>query len=121
MSDASDALLGPDKGASSPSYGINEAVGEKSDSAESQKSGIRETMQHSKDRFWVVAAYALIACMGSMVAGGFTGGYTSSTLLRLEDIYDEGDSDHGFKQDSFYGSLFGVSSDHQVGILVGIS
>ena len=64
-----------------------------------------------KDKFWVVAIYALIACIGTVVTG-FSQGYTSSTFLQLEDIYNKGDSDHAFKQNSIYGSLFGVSSDN---------
>ena len=105
--DSSDSLLGPRKGAS-PAYGINEDSEESS--TEAQKSGIIDSVRHGKERYWIVAVYALIACLASVLIGLMLG-YTSDTGLRLEYIYKHGDHDHGFTQDSPKASVFGVSYD----------
>lgn len=63
-----------------------------------------------KERFWPVAVFSLIACLGSAINGAM-GGYSSATLLELSDT-SEGDPIHGFLDTSIYASLFGVSYIH---------
>lgn len=61
------------------------------------------------ERIRYVAAFSFVACLGAMLIG-MSIGYTGTTSLELEDIYKDGDKDHGIKQNSEVASLFGVST-----------
>ena len=112
-SQITDSLLGPGYG-SFPAYGLEESSDDTEDTVlneEVQQSLLESVRQiatsGTKERIWSVAVFSLIACLGSAINGAM-GGYSSSTVVELSDIF-ESDPDHGFQDSSSYPSVFGVS------------
>ena len=111
-SPVNEPLLGPGY-RSFPAYGLDESSdhGDITVNEEPQQSLLESVRliakSDIKERFWPVAAFSLIACLGSAINGAM-GGYSSATLVELSDTF-ESDPVHGFPDTSIYASLFGVS------------
>ncbi len=113
--DESDALLLPGAGPY-PSYGIEDS--ETSDSSAASGIGIEgETLlesvrdivhHHGKERVWSSALFCVIACFASFTTGIMLS-FSSSTVLELDSIYSDGDTNRGVMETSTYASLIGVS------------
>ena len=100
-----DSLLHPGRG-HCPSYGINEESEERS---ESVNSGAKVSVFHIKERIWTVAAFSLIACLGSLVVGMMLG-YSTNTLAELSTLWhDNEDHTYGIANGTWTASWFGVS------------
>ncbi len=112
LSGTSDALL-PGAG-HTPGYGINDFENSNLESTitESGKTitsiGVRRDTMNGKENVWVVARCAITACMASFVCG-LTGGFSSPTLLELENKDITVYSAQLFNPNSSYPNLFGVS------------
>ena len=93
-----------------PSYGLEDS--EASDSNETsddvdEKPLLVGSVQPSKERVWVVAAFCCIVCFDSLTTGLMLS-YSSATALELAADYENGDTVQGVKDRSTIASLFGV-------------
>ena len=95
-----DSLLRPGRG-HSPSHGINEE-----ESLET-RDGAGISVLHVKERIWTVAAFSIIACLGSFMVGMMLG-YSTNTLSELSTLYHHGDKTYGIANGTWTASLFGV-------------
>ena len=72
-------------------------------------SGAKVSVFHIKERIWTVAAFSLIACLGSLVVGMMLG-YSTNTLAELSTLWhDNEDHTYGIANGTSTASWFGVS------------
>jgi len=113
LSGTSDALL-PGVGRT-PGYGINDLESSNLESSITESGrtatsiGVRRDTMKGKESVWIVARCAITACMASFVCG-LTGGFSSPTLLELENATITVHPAQLFHSNSSYPNLFGVSS-----------
>lgn len=110
-SGASDQLL-PGTGYV-PNYGVTDETLAGSDITSSTRTAasiasIVSTQEPDGSRVWVVARCTLIVCLASLV-GGMNGGFTTSTLLELQNVNLTTPAQHFSSNGSTLPNLFGVS------------